>query len=59
VTTVRSATDGRFRINLPPGQYELEALNPGNGSAAGPPLLVTVGPDAPTETTLRFDTGIR
>jgi hypothetical protein len=59
VGTIRSTADGQFRIPLAPGQYELQALNPTDGSTAGPPLLVEVRTNAMTETRLRFDTGIR
>jgi hypothetical protein len=58
VTTVRTAANGGFHVNLPPGQYELQALSP-SGPWAAPPQLVTVRPGALTQITLQLDTGIR
>lgn len=59
VTTVRSSADGRFRIELPAGQYELQVLHPADRSPSGPPQLVIVQPHAFSQATLHFDTGIR
>lgn len=59
VTTVRSSASGRFRIELPAGQYELQALRPADRSASGPARLVVVQPHAFSQATLQFDTGIR
>jgi hypothetical protein len=59
VATVRSTAEGRFRIELPAGRYELQALRPADRSAAGPPRLVVVRPHELSEATLQFDTGIR
>jgi hypothetical protein len=59
VTTVRSSADGRFRIELPAGQYELQVLRPADRSASGPPQLIVVRPHAFSQATLQFDTGIR
>ena len=59
VTTIRSSADGRFRIKLPAGQYELQVLRPTDRSASGPPQLVVVQPHAFSQATLQFDTGIR
>jgi len=59
VGTVRSSSDGRFEVELDPGEYELQALDPADGSTVGPPQLVSVAPDEMLETTLTFDTGVR
>lgn len=59
VATVQSDTHGRFEVDLEAGQYELQAHDPDDGSAAGPPLLVTIRRQAVTEVVVTLDTGIR
>jgi hypothetical protein len=59
VATVRSSSDGRFEVELDSGEYELQVLDPADGSTVGPPRLVSVAPDEMLETTLTFDTGVR
>jgi hypothetical protein len=59
VTTVRSDTDGRFRVDLPAGQFELQALGLADPGVAGPPLLVRVRPGRLTDAVVQVDTGIR
>lgn len=60
VTTFRTADDGRFRLTLPPGDYQIVP-------AADAPIMtpalqartVTVVADRVTDVRLEFDTGIR
>ena len=60
VTTFRTADDGRFRLNLPPGDYQIVP-------AADAPIMtpalqsksVTIVADRVTDVRLEFDTGIR
>ncbi len=60
VDTVESGKDGRFRVLLEPGDYVLEPAGPNPGAPpTGQPIPVTVKPDAFTQVTLHFDSGIR
>jgi hypothetical protein len=59
VATVRSDADGRFQVDLPVGQYELQALALDQHVEQGPPLLVRVSSDRVTDAVVRIDTGIR
>jgi hypothetical protein len=59
VATVRSDADGRFRVDLPAGQYELQALDLDQPVEQGPPLLSRVSADRVTDAVVRVDTGIR
>ncbi len=60
VCTTSSREDGRFRIGLPPGIYELE---PQSGHPGGLPFAasqcVTVEPGRFSEMIVNFDSGIR
>jgi hypothetical protein len=62
--TVVAATDtdpsGRFRLPLPPGQYQVRAANR-NGAALprAAPVTATVASGRYTTVTIRFDSGIR
>jgi hypothetical protein len=60
VATVRSAADGRFRVDLVPGRYVLEPVAPNEGAPpyAGP-LEVQVAAHAFTPVTITYDSGIR
>ena len=58
VSSIRSGRDGRFEIDLPPGDYELQAVSV-DGSTEGAPTLVKVGESTMTTVTLILDTGIR
>src|SRR5438093_12951246 len=55
--TIRSGTDGKFRIELPPGTYTVGAQ--GNGPPTVKPFEVIVKPHAFTTITVMFDSGIR
>jgi hypothetical protein len=57
--TVRTTPDGRFRIELPPGRYQVQVLNPSSGMAAKPTPPVIVSGTGMTEVTFTVDTGIR
>jgi hypothetical protein len=59
VATVRSDADGRFRVDLPAGQFELQALGLADPGVVGPPLLVRVRPGRVTDAVVHVDTGIR
>ena len=59
LATARSDADGRFQVDLPAGQYELQALELDQPVEQGPPLLVSVRPDRVTDAVVRVDTGIR
>ncbi len=60
VATVRSGSDGRFRVALEPGRY---TIRPGGdttvGLPRGTPVDVTVSPHTFTSVTVPFDSGIR
>jgi hypothetical protein len=60
VATVRSGSDGRFRIELEPGRY---TIRPGEsatgGLPRGTPVGVTVSPHSFASVTVTFDSGIR
>ena len=60
VAVVETDTDGRFRVPLPPGRYELR----GENLAAAPvptamPVSVTVVDGEFARVTVRFDSGVR
>lgn len=59
--TVESDSDGLFRLDLPPGEYEIVALPIGDGPFPAPPgdQVVTVRSGAITEVPISYDTGIR
>ncbi|WP_317444011.1 carboxypeptidase regulatory-like domain-containing protein [Streptomyces collinus] len=57
VAAVRTGPDGRFRVPLRAGVYEVRAQAPGTGHCK--PVGVTVRPGAYTEITVRCDTGLR
>jgi hypothetical protein len=59
IATVHSDTDGRFEVDLPGGQYELQALELTQHAVAGPPLLVNVRPGVVMDIVVHLDTGIR
>jgi hypothetical protein len=59
VATVRSDANGRFQVDLPAGQFDLQALGLANSEVAGPPLLVRVRAGQVTNTVVHLDTGIR
>jgi hypothetical protein len=57
VTTIRSATDGTFRVALPPGAYTISSA--GTGLPFVKPFDVTVKPHTFAPITVMFDSGIR
>src|SRR5262245_12064050 len=59
--TVRSGKDGRFRVKLAPGRYQLTPISPNPGAPphAPPPLSLTVVSGKYTHVTIRYDSGIR
>jgi hypothetical protein len=59
VATVRSDADGRVRVDLPAGQYELQALELDQPVEQGPPLFAGDSADRVTDAVVRVDTGIR
>ena len=60
IAIAQSGADGRFRIELPPGEFVLLALPPNAGPApSGKPVPVTVIGGSFVTVTLYIDTGIR
>jgi hypothetical protein len=60
VATVRSGSDGSFRVALEPGRYTIRpGGNPTSGLPRGTPVGVTVSPHAFASVTVMFDSGIR
>ncbi len=58
--TVRSGDDGRFRVDLAPGEYRLVPVPPQPGAPPyAEPQVVTVHPAQYTPVTIKYDTGIR
>lgn len=59
--SVRSRSDGRFRVKLPPGTYTVEGASLGASPfpRPPPPTQVHVRPGGFTSITLTYDTGIR
>lgn len=55
---VHSGSDGRFRLALPPGTYEVQALVTA-GAMFAKPVSVTVLPGEFTQLDVLLDTGIR
>jgi hypothetical protein len=60
ITTFRTADDGRFRLNLPPGDYQIvPAADAPIMTPASQAKTVTVVAEQVTDVRLEFDTGIR
>ncbi len=60
VTRFRSGPDGRFRVDLPPGTYQLLGISPGPSGFPRPtPTTATVGAGRYTHVDVAFDSGIR
>ncbi len=57
-TTMRSDKNGKFLINLPPGDYYVSALNDGISKTCDS-VLVSVGSDEVKNINISCDTGIR
>ncbi len=58
VASARSDGEGRFRVDLPPGDYTVEPILRGV-FPSGAPTEVTVRPGRYTAVTIRLDSGIR
>lgn len=54
-----SGDDGRFRVGLPPGVYELAPVNGVADLPYASPVVVTVEPGHYTQVTVSYDSGIR
>lgn len=61
VTSFTTDADGRFDVELPPGEYTLDPLppDPGNRYPIGVQQAVTVASGRFTEIIIEYDTGIR
>jgi len=60
VATVRSTSEGKFSVDLAPGDYTLlPSTTNGAPFPVGRPTDVTVRPGGFTEVTLTMDTGLR
>jgi hypothetical protein len=59
VATVRSGEDGRFRVNLAPGEYVLEPVQGEGGLPYAGPVTVEVREHEFTSVTISYDSGIR
>ena len=59
VARVTSGRDGRFRISLPAGIYEITEVLAGTGPPSLKPLRVVVPPATFVRVAVLFDTGIR
>jgi hypothetical protein len=60
-TTVRSGSDGKFRVRLAPATYVVRPLQSPTSALPrpGPPVIVRVTPHRFTSVTITYDTGIR
>ncbi len=59
VARINSAADGKFQVDLPPGEY---VVTPATGQDTYPiaqPVSVVVGPGSYAEVEINYDTGIR
>jgi hypothetical protein len=59
VASVTSAGDGRFQVDLPPGEY---VVTPSTGADTYPiaqPVSITVTPGQYASVEINYDTGIR
>jgi Carboxypeptidase regulatory-like domain len=59
VATATTADDGRFRLDLPPGTYQVQPQPVDGLMGIAPPMSVTVVVGQSSEVTLSYDTGIR
>lgn len=55
----RPNEDGNFKLELPPGRYEIKASRSFASELGSPPRMVQVEANRPTHLDLSFDTGIR
>jgi hypothetical protein len=59
VARTNSGADGRFQVNLPPGEYVVTPATGQNTYPIAQPVSVTVGPGAYVDVEINYDTGIR
>lgn len=60
IAQVNTDADGRFEVLLPPGRYQLAAVNiTGAPVPSALPITMTVHPDEIYTVTIQFDSGIR
>ena len=60
IATIRTDSEGRFRVPLPPGEYYLHPVDPNPGlPPTGKGLSVTVLPGEYTHVSVEYDSGIR
>jgi len=57
--TARTDREGRYRVNLPPGNYRTERGAGFTGAARNLPAMVVVSPGGETRLDIWVDTGIR
>ena len=59
IATATTDEGGRFRLDLPPGTYEVQPQPVDGLMGTAPPMSVTVVIGQSSEVTLGYDTGIR
>ena len=60
IVTIRTKSDGRFRVPLAPGDYYIDPQPPDSGGPPTPiPQTVTVPADRFVQITVQYDSGIR
>lgn len=59
IKQIHFSSEGTFSIQLSPGKYRLELLNPGIEHATGLPDEIEIQPDQTVNLTIAIDTGIR
>jgi hypothetical protein len=59
VATATTGDDGRFRLDLPPGTYEVQPQAVHGLMGTAPPVTATVVIGQSVEVTVSYDTGIR
>lgn len=55
----RPNEEGKYKLDLPPGRYEIKASRSFASELGSPPRMVQVEANRPTHLDLSFDTGIR
>jgi hypothetical protein len=58
VATVTSAADGKFQVNLPPGEYVVTPASNADTYPIAQPVSVTVQPGVYADVEINYDTGI-
>ena len=59
VQSVTSGNDGKFQVDLPPGEYVVTPVTGADTYPIAQPVSVTVGPGAYVDVEINYDTGIR